>query len=90
MESEIWSQISYGNTALPLAPDLQKPSNSTYHTHQNTEDPSASPPFETHNLTQNSILNNIPSQPPQNETKRMPVRLTQEQIPARFKDFIMQ
>ena len=27
--TKIWSQISYGNTALPLAPDLQKPSNPT-------------------------------------------------------------
>ena len=25
--TKIWSQISYGNTALPLAPDPQKPSN---------------------------------------------------------------
>ena len=61
-----------------------------YHTHQNTQDPSSSPPFESHNLTQNSLSNNIPSQPPQNETKRMPIRLTRRQIPARFKDFIMQ
>ena len=28
-ETKIWSQISYGNTALPLALDLQKPSNPT-------------------------------------------------------------
>ena len=61
-----------------------------YHIHQNTQDPSSSPPFESHNLTQNSISNNIPSQPPQNETKRMSIRLTRGQIPARFKDFIMQ
>ena len=27
--TKIWSQISYGNTALPLAPDLQKTSNPT-------------------------------------------------------------
>ena len=61
-----------------------------YHTHQNTQDPLSSSPFESHNLTQNSISNNIPSQPPQNETKRMPIRLTRGQIPACFKDFIMQ
>ena len=61
-----------------------------YHTHQNTQDPSSSPPFKLHNLTQNSISNNIPSQQPQNETKQMPIRLTRGQIPARFKDFIMQ
>ena len=68
---------------LPLPPPL-------YHTHQNTQDPSSSPPFESHNLTQNSISNNIPSQPPQNETKRMSIRLTRGQIPARFKEFIIQ
>ena len=28
--TKIWSQISYGNTALPLAPDLQQPSNPTH------------------------------------------------------------
>ena len=61
-----------------------------YNTHRNTQNSSSSPPFESYNLTQNSISNNIPSQPPQNETKRMPIRLTQGQIPARFKDFIMQ
>ena len=32
-----------------------------YPTHQNTQDPSSSPPFELHNLTHNSISNNIPS-----------------------------
>ena len=61
-----------------------------YHTHQNTQDSSSSPPFESHNFTQNSISNNTHSQPPQNETKRMPTRLTLGQIPARFKDFILQ
>ena len=61
-----------------------------YHTPQNTQGPSSSPSFESHNLTQNSILNNISSQLPQNETKRMPIRLTRGQIPARFKNFIIQ
>ena len=61
-----------------------------YHTHQNTQDPSSSPTFESHNPTQNPISNNIPLQPPQNETKQMPIRLTQGQFPAHFKDFIMQ
>ena len=28
--TKIWSQISYGKTAFPLAPDLQKPPNSTF------------------------------------------------------------
>ena len=56
-----------------------------YPTHQNTQDPSSSPPFKLHNLTQNSILNNISSQPPY-EIKRMPIRLTLGQIPARFND----
>ena len=32
--TKIWNQISYGNTALPLAPDLQKPSNPTNPTNQ--------------------------------------------------------
>ena len=64
------------------------PPHPLYHTHQNTQDPSSSPPFESYNLTQNSISNNIPSPPPQNETKRMPIGLTRGQIPARFKDFM--
>ena len=61
-----------------------------YHTHQNTQDSLSWPPFESHNLTQNSISKNIPSQPPENETKRMPIRLIWGQIPTHFKDFIMQ
>ena len=44
-------------------------------------------PFKSHNFTQNSTLNNIPSQPPQNEAKQMPIRLTRGQIPACFKDY---
>ena len=61
-----------------------------YHPHQNTQDTSSSPPFESHNITLNSISNYISSQLPQNETKRMPIRLTRGQIPTRFKDFITQ
>ena len=86
-----WIHRVYNRRLKPRLAHLSHiPPPPLYQTHQNTQDPSSSPPFESNNLTQNFILNNIPSQPPQNETKRILIRLTRGQIPGRFKDFIMQ